>query len=91
MPGCAYAGSTTVSVQDQSSGYQPPFPTYSVSFQTAAPLTLIVSVVMVNTNLVPSDAASQIQAAILHAFVGGDGGPRARIGSTIFASRYYAP
>jgi len=91
MPGCAYAGGTTVAVQDQSSGYQPPFPTYNVSFQTAAPLTLIVSVVMVNSRLVPSDAASQIQAAILNAFVGGDGGPRARIGSTIFASRFYAP
>jgi len=91
MPGCAYAGGTTVAVQDQSSGYQPPFPTYNVSFQTAAPLTLIVSVVMVSSSLVPSDAASQIQAAILNAFVGGDGGPRARIGSTIFASRFYAP
>jgi Baseplate J-like protein len=90
-PGCGYAGNTTVAVQDQSEGYQPPFPTYNVSFQTAAPLTLVVTVTLVNTSIVPSDAQAQIQAAILNAFVGGDGGPRARIGSTIYASRFYAP
>jgi hypothetical protein len=89
-PGCAYSGSTTVQVQDQSEGYQPPYPTYNVSFQTAAPLVLVMNVTIVSTPQVPSDAATQIQNAVLNAFVGGDGGPRARIGTTIYASRFYS-
>ena len=38
----------------------------------------------------PADAALQIKNAIVAAFNGADGGPRARIGSSIFASRFYA-
>jgi uncharacterized phage protein gp47/JayE len=88
-PGCGYAGSTTVQVQDRSAGYQPPYPTYNVSYQTAIPMGLSMTVTIVSSSLVPSDATTQIQNAILNAFVGGDGGPRARIGSTIYASRFY--
>ena len=36
----------------------------------------------------PADAVTQIQNAIIAAFAGADGGPRARIGSTIFALRF---
>jgi hypothetical protein len=89
-PGCSYAGSTVVQVQDQSAGYQPPYPTYNVAYQTAIPLVLGMTVTIVSSQLVPSDAAVQIQNAVLNAFVGGDGGPRARIGSTIYASRFYS-
>jgi hypothetical protein len=39
---------------------------------------------------VPSDAATQIQTAVLNAWAGSDGGPRMRIGSTVYASRFYA-
>ena len=38
----------------------------------------------------PSSAILLVRQAVLSAFVGGDGGQRARIGGTIYASRFYA-
>lgn len=89
-PGCAYNGNTTVLVQDTNSGYSPPYPSYNVSFQIANPLSIVFSVTISNTASVPADATTQIQNAIISAFAGGDGGPRARIGATLFASRFYS-
>jgi hypothetical protein len=89
-PGCGYSGNTTVTVQDTNSGYTTPYPSYSVSFQTAAAQPLFVTVTIVNSVQVPSNALALVQTAILNAFAGADNGPRARIGSTIFASRFYA-
>ena len=43
-----------------------------------------------NSASVPATATAQIQAALNAAFLGQDGGLRARIGSTIYASRFYA-
>ena len=43
-----------------------------------------------NSTAVPANALALIQAAVVAAFLGQDGGPRARIGSTIYASRFYA-
>lgn len=90
-PGCAYNGNTTVTVLDQSAGYAPPYPAYSVSFEIPTPLPILFAVVIADTTAVPADAATQIQNAIVSAFSGGDGGPRARIGAKLFASRFYAP
>lgn len=90
-PGCSYNGNTTVVVVDDSSGYSPPYPSYSVKFETPASLAILFSVGLVSNVFVPSDAETQIQNAIIAAFSGSDGGARARIGSTIYASRYYAP
>ncbi len=39
---------------------------------------------------VPADAELLVEAAIINAFSGADGGPRARIGGTIYASRFYS-
>ena len=89
-PGCAYNGNTTVTVTD-SEGYDPPYPAYSVTFERPASLPILFAVEILNSSIVPSDAAAQIQTAIINAFAGGDGGPRARIGGTILASRYYSP
>ena len=91
MPGCPMAGNTTVVVQDTNSGYSPPFPTYNVTFQTAVPQTFVFAIRIVSSPQVPSDAATRIQSAILDAFAGLDGGPRARIGSAVYASRFYPP
>lgn len=88
-PGCDYTGNTTLIVTDTNSGYSPPLPTYSVSFQTPAPLTILFAVQIANSIAVPASATSQIQGAILAAFAGADGGTRARIGATLFASRFY--
>ena len=90
-PGAAYNGNTTVTVQDSSSGYAEPFPTYTVKFQRPASLPIVFKVDLANNPQVPNDATSQIQNAIVNAFAGEDGGSRARIGSELFATRYIAP
>ncbi len=90
-PGCTYNGNTTVNVQDTSAGYVPPYPTYAVSFEVPPPLPILFAVNIVNSTQVPANAATLIQNAIISAFAGGDGGPRAKIGGTLLASRFYAP
>lgn len=90
-PGCSYNGDTLVSVVDNSPGYNPPYPTYSVAFQTAKPTPILFAVSLANSALVPANVATLVQNAIIAAFAGEDGGPRARIGGTIYASRYYSP
>lgn len=89
-PGCAYNGNTVITVYDQSPGYNPPYPSYSVAFEIPAPLAILFAVQIANNGQVPSDAVTQIQNAILSAFAGNDGGSRAKIGSTLYASRYYS-
>lgn len=90
-PGCNYNGNTTISVQDTSAGYSPPYPTYSVTFERPPSLRILFAVNIVSSVEVPANAATLIQNAIISAFAGGDGGARARIGSTIYALRYAAP
>ena len=90
-PGCAYNGNTSVVIQDTSAGYVPPYPSYTVQFEIPDSLPILFSVVIANSSLVPSNAATLIQNAIISAFAGGDGGPRAKIGTTVYASRFYAP
>lgn len=95
MPGCGYTGDTTVIVQDPSPEYIPPVPTYTVLFERPTIVEFVVLVVLSSTLgqglAIPDDALTQVQAAIVAAFAGADGGSRARIGSTVFASRYYGP
>jgi hypothetical protein len=88
-PGCNYNGNTTINVEDTSSWYSAPFPTYAVTFMRPAPVEIAFEVVLQNNPQIPSDALVQIQNAILNAFAGGDGGPRAQIGMSLLASRYY--
>jgi len=89
MPGCDMAGSTTVVVEDTTSGYVPPYPTYDITFQIAATQTFVAQVQIANSPQVPSNALGLIRAAMISAFTGADGGTRARIGTTWFASRFY--
>jgi len=89
-PGAAYNGNTLVSVQDTSPGYLPPYPTYQVAYETPAALQIVMSVTLLNGPLVPANALALVQNAIINAFAGLDGGPRAKIGSNILTSRYYA-
>lgn len=88
-PGCGTSGGTTVTVEDTNNGYVVPYPSYSISFQRAVTQTFYVLVRIKSTTQVPSDAAASIAAAVLLAFTGADGDARARIGSTVFASRFY--
>ena len=89
-PGCNYTGTTTVTVSDMS--YPLPYPTYTVKFTRPAAVPIYFAVEIANSSLVPADATDQITAAIVATFNGdGPDGLRERIGSTVFASRYYAP
>lgn len=88
--GCNYNGSTTVTVEDTAGVYSPPLPSYQVSFVRPTALPILFAVNLQNNAQIPADGAAQIQTAIMLAFAGADGGTRARIGSTILASRYYA-
>lgn len=90
-PGCDYTGNTTVVVEDTSAGYSPPYPSYNVTFQRPSSLRVAFKVTIVDNALVPADAEQQIKAALISAFAGGDGSARARIGSTIYATRYVPP
>ena len=89
-PGCSYTGGTSVTVVDSNSGYSYPYPSYVVKFQIPTGVATCFVVTIKNSSAVPSNAQVLIAAAILAAFNGQDGGTRARIGSLIFASRFYA-
>lgn len=89
-PGIPTQGGTTETVYDSNSGYDLPYPSYSISYQIPTSLTIFFEVQIKNSSLVPSNALAQIQQSLQAAFTGADGGSRARIGSTLFAGRYYA-
>jgi hypothetical protein len=89
-PGCGYTGNTAVVVSDPNPAYNPPAPQYTVSFEIPTILAFAAVVTIKNNAAVPANALALIQTAIINAFAGLDGGPRAKIGSTVFASRYYA-
>lgn len=87
--GCDYNGNTTVTVQDTSSGYVPPYPSYDVTFRIPDPTPVHFAVTIRASAGVPANGAALVQAAIISAFNGTDGGQRARIGGSLFASRFY--
>jgi hypothetical protein len=88
-PGCNYTGTTSVTVTDPNPQYSTP-PSYTVKFQTAVNTPIFFAITLKNSPAVPSTALAQIQAALDTAFSGQDGGTVPRIGSEIFASRFYA-
>ena len=87
--GCDTVGTTTVTVTD-STAYTAPLPTYQVSFTAPTPTAISFAITLANGPGVPANAILLVQKAIISAMAGGDGGPRARIGSTVFASRFYS-
>ena len=86
--GCDYNGNTSVVVTD-TSGYSYPYPTYTVKFERPSFLAIKFAVSIVNDPSLPSDVVTVVKNAIIARFNGTDGTIRERIGSTIFASRYY--
>ena len=79
-----------MTVVDSSSNYNLPYPSYQVTFEIPTPTPIKFAIVLQNNAGVPSNAVTLVQNAIIAAFTGADGGQRARIGSAIFASRFYA-
>jgi uncharacterized phage protein gp47/JayE len=89
-PGAPYYAGANTTVTITAQGYNPPAPTYTVKFVRPTAVPIYFAVTLKNSPQVPANAAALIQAAIISAFSGGDGGPSATIGSTVFASRFYA-
>jgi len=87
MPGSNYNGNTTVTVLD-TANFSPPYPAYDVTFYIPTPTAVKFAVTMQSNPVLPSDAVAQVRAAIIAAFNGQDGGPRARMGAWIFATRF---
>jgi hypothetical protein len=90
-PGCPMTGNTTVNVPDPNPAYLPPIPVTPITYEVPSVVAFAVVVTITNSAQVPSNALTLVQTAIVSAFAGGDGGPRAKIGSMVQASRYYAP
>lgn len=87
--GCDYNGNTSVSVSDDS-GYSYPRPTYTVKFERPDELPVKFVVEIVDNPSLPHDIEDQVKSAVISRFNGTDGTYRERMGSTIFASRYYS-
>lgn len=88
--GCDYNGDQTVIVYDME-GYNEPYPSYEVRYQIAQAAPTYFSVQIANNGRIPADIDDIVRQAIIRAFNGDDGGERARIGSTMYAGRFYAP
>ncbi len=86
--GCDTAGNTSAIVTDQS-GYNYPYPSYTINYNVPTDIPIYFAVELTNSSTLPSDVVSLVQAAIIARFNGTDGTTRERIGSEIFASRYY--
>lgn len=68
-PGAPMTGSTAVTVYDSNPLYASPI-AYTINFQIASPLQLLFKVGIASGPLVPSDAQTQVQNALLAAFAG---------------------
>ena len=84
-----YSGNTSVTVQD-TDGYVPPYPSYTVTYEIPDGLPIVVQVTLANSSAVPSNASALIQAAVTGALTGADGGTPARIAGELLASRFYS-
>lgn len=79
-------GNTVVNVQNVAATNST-----AITFERPASLPIKFAVSIKDDPLLPSNIIELIKSAIVDAFNGADGGERARIGLTIYASRYYAP
>lgn len=89
-PGCDYTGDTTVTVHDTNPAYPDPGIPYDVTFQRLDPLVIRFVVRLANNANVPANALPLVQNAIILAFSGAGGVPRAKAGFPIYASSFYA-
>lgn len=88
-PGPAMMGNTTYTVVDDVN-YVQPYPAYEIKWETPTSVSMHVKVDLANNNALPSNITTLVSNAAINSFNGTDGGTRARIGSTVYAGRYYA-
>ncbi|HDJ1441593.1 TPA: baseplate J/gp47 family protein [Serratia rubidaea] len=88
-PGVDMNGDTSQVITDKD-GYDPPYPEYTITWQTVTPISAHIKVELKKSEYLPADITELVQEAVQGAFNGVDGGTRARIASTLSAGRYYA-
>lgn len=86
--GCDMNGNTSVTVQD-TSGYSPPYPEYTIKYQIPAALPIKFAVQIANDAGLPTNIVDLVKAAIIAEFNGEGSGARVRIGSLLLASKFY--
>jgi len=86
--GCNMNGNTSVVVYD-TSGYADPKPSYTIKFERPDAVAVKFAVRIVSQTTNPANVVDLVKASIIARFTGSDGTARERIGSTIYASRYY--
>ena len=89
-PGCGLQGNTTVTVYDTSAPYLPPGIPYGITYNTPTNVEIYFAITLINSSVVPANAATQIQNAILSTFNGTGNYTRVGIGSRVLAS-YFMP
>lgn len=87
--GSSTVGNTAVTVQD-TSALSIPYPSYVINYNIPTNVPIKFAVQIANNANLPANIVILVQNAIIAAFNGTDGGSRARMASTIYASRYYA-
>lgn len=88
-PGVNMNGSTSIVIQDREN-YVYPYPEYTIRWVTPTAISVYFKVQLQANDSLSSNIDALVQASIIASFNGDDGGTRARIGSRIFAGRYYA-
>ena len=86
--GCSYNGNTSAAVRD--TNYNPPYPTYTITWLTPASTPVYFAVQIKNISALPANIIQLVQNAIIASFSGTDGGLKARINQATYSGRYYA-
>ena len=88
--GCNTNGNTTEVVQD-TEHYDPPYPEYEIKFNRPTPTPVSVKVTISSNPLLPSNIEQLVKNAVLDCFNGNLGSGRVKVGSVLYASRFYCP
>ena len=73
-PGIPMNGNTSAVVQDTNPAYSPPYPSYTISWETPVALPVYFAVNIANGPSVPANAVALVQTAIVNAFTGANSG-----------------
>ncbi|MGJ8524356.1 hypothetical protein LMG33818_000064 [Halomonadaceae bacterium LMG 33818] len=91
-PGCATrcntANERSATIED-TQNYSSNIPSYTFYWTTPATIDVYFKITIQRNEFLPNNLKSLIQSSVEDSFTGEDGGTRARIGSTIYASRFY--
>ena len=90
QPGCGLQGNTPIVVYDTSAPYLPPGIPYTITYNTPTNVEIYFAISIANSAVVPANALTQIQTAILSTFNGTGNYTRVGIGARVLAS-YFTP